>query len=82
MVWFGKDLKYHIDPPPAMGRDIFCLTQVAPSPKVQPALDTSRYPGSATASLGTLFQYFTSLKVNNFFLLQDTKYGVKPLKVN
>jgi len=66
MVSVGRVLKDHLVPtPPAMSRDIFHQTRLLRS---NLALNTAR-EGAATASLGNLFQCFTTLMVKNFDML-------------
>ena len=52
LVWAGGDLKTHLVPPPAVGRDTFHCPRLLQAPS-NLALGTSRDPGAATAALGT-----------------------------
>jgi len=70
MVWVGRDLEDHLVPTPLPW---------AGTPSTRPgcypvpsnlALNTAR-EGAATASLGSLFQCFTTLTVKNFFLISN-----------
>jgi len=69
--WFGLEgtLKITWFQPPAMGRDTFHQTRLLRAPS-NPALNTAR-EGAATASVGNLFQCFTTLMVKNFFLISN-----------
>jgi len=52
-----------------MSRDTFHQPRVLQAPS-NLALNTAR-EGAATASLGNLFQHFTTLMVKNFFLIPN-----------
>jgi len=70
MVWVGRDLTDHLcSNPSATGRDPFHQPRVLQAP-YNLALNTAR-EGTATASLGNLFQCFTTLMVKNFFLISN-----------
>jgi len=63
-----------------MGRDTFHQTRLLKAP-ANPALNTAR-EGAATASLGNLFQCFTTLTVKNFFFVSNLNlpsFSLKPL---
>lgn len=60
MVWVGGDLKGHVIPPPAIGRDTFHYPMVLRALSSL-ALDTSGDPEAATAALGNLWQGLTTL---------------------
>jgi len=75
MVWIGRDLQDHLVPtPPAMSRDVFDQTRLLRAPS-NLGLNTAR-ERAATASLGNLFQCFTTLMVKNFFLISNLNLSV------
>ena len=66
MARVERDFKDHLVPtPPALSRDVFHQTRLLRAPS-NLALNTAR-EGAATASLGNLFQCFTTLMLKNFF---------------
>jgi len=80
--WIGLEgtFKDHLVQSPFHGQGHLPLDQVAQSP-IQPALEHVR-EGAATASPGNLFQCFTTLTVQNFFLMSNlnlSSCSLKPL---
>jgi len=64
-----------------MSRDIFHYTRLLRAPSSL-ALNTSR-EGASTASLGNLFQCFTTIMVKNFFLISSLNlpsFSLEPIE--
>jgi len=80
--WFGWEgtFRGHLAQPPAVSRDIFNQTRLLRAPS-NLALNVSR-DGASTTSPGNLYQRFTTLTVNNFFLISSLNLpslSLKPL---
>lgn len=67
MLRVGKDIKAHLAPTPCCE---LAATHRVRLPRANLASTTSR-DGALTVSLGSLFQYFTTLCAKNFFLISN-----------
>ena len=79
MVCVGRDLKDHLVPAPATGRDTFHQTRLPRAPSSL-ALGTAR-DGAPTAALGSLGQRLAALTVKNFFPISHLNlpsFSLKP----
>ncbi|KAF4798930.1 hypothetical protein TURU_059474 [Turdus rufiventris] len=75
--WFGLEetLKLTLFPPPALPMDTFHYPRLLQALS-NLALDTSRDPGAATASLGTLCRDLPTLIEKNFVLISHLTFSV------